>query len=316
MSADRTVVIVAAAIFLAAFGVYVATLAPTVFFIDSGFLTVAAWSHGSAHPPGFPLFLMLTHLVTLLPMGNIAWRANLASALFAALAAAAAAMVIAEILVTVVATRPVEKRKKAKVAVEPPATAASPLVVAAAMVAGGLLLAFSRTLWAYATVAEVYALNTFLICALLAVVLRWRGTRSVRLLYAAAILGGAGLGVHYLTFGFALLGVLFFVVRVGGLTLVRSRHFAIALGLGALATIAVYAYLPIAASGNPALNWGDPEDLRQFVRHVTAKEYRSYVTADEGEDQAGDLRRLVMRELGPALVPVALLVALIGLGAS
>ena len=49
---DRNVVrVVAAAIFFVAFGVYVATLAPTVFLIDSSALTVAAWSHGSAHPP-------------------------------------------------------------------------------------------------------------------------------------------------------------------------------------------------------------------------------------------------------------------------
>ncbi len=305
---------VAAAIFFVAFAVYVATLAPTVFLIDSGFLTVAAWSHGSAHPPGFPLFLMLTHLATLLPFGNIAWRANLASAFFSALASAAAAIAIAETLLTAT-MRPATRPRKGKGA-EPPRAEASRAVIAAAMVAGGLLLAFSRTLWAYATVTEVYALNTFLICALLAVVLRWRRTRSVRLLYVAAVLAGAGLGVHYLTFGFALAGVLIFVVATGGLTLVRSRTFVVTMVLGALAIVAVYAYLPLAARGNPALNWGDPEDLRHFVRHVTAKEYRSYITSDEGEDQVGDLRRLVFREFGPAMFPVALLVALIGLVAA
>lgn len=310
VSAERTVAIVAAAIFFVAFAVYVATLAPTVFLIDSGTLTTAAWSRGSAHPPGFPLFLMLTHLATLLPAGNVAWRANLASAFFAALASAAAAIVVAEILLTVTIRKAV-KKKAARQESGP-----SPAVIAPAMVAGGLLLAFSRTLWAYATVTEVYALNTFLICALLAVVLRWRRTRSTGLLYGAAVLAGAALGVHYLTFGFVLAGVLLFVVRTGGLTLLRSRSFAVAVVLGVLATTAVYAYLPLAARGNPALNWGDPENARNFVRHVTAKEYRSYVTADEGEDQVGDFRRLVVRELGPALFPVALLLSLIGLGTS
>lgn len=316
VSADRTVVSVAAAIFVAAFGVYVATLAPTVFLIDSGTLTVAAWSCGSAHPPGFPLFLMLTHLATLLPAGNIAWRANLASAFFAALASASAAVVVAEMLMApmVAALRRTGRRKAKRM--EPSRTGPSLSVIAPAMVAGGLLLAYSRTLWAYATVTEVYALNTFLICALLAVVLRWRRIRSTRLLYCGAVLAGAALGVHYLTFGFVLLGVLFLVVKTGGLALLRSRSFAVAVLLGALTTMAVYAYLPLAARGNPALNWGDPDDARDFVRHVTAKVYRSYITADEGGDQVGDLRRFVVQEFGPALFPAALLLAAIGLGAS
>lgn len=303
----------AAAVFLVAFAVYVATLAPTVFLIDSGTLTVAAWSRGSAHPPGFPLFLILTHLATLLPAGSVAWRANLASAFFAALASAAAAIVVAEVLLAATIRQPVRRKIKRT---DPPRTAPSLSVIAPAMVTGGLLLAWSRTLWAYATVTEVYALNTLLICALLAVVLRWRRTRSTRLLYAAAVLAGSALGVHYLTFGFVLAGVLFLVVRSGGLALLRSRSFAVAVALGALTTVAVYAYLPLAARGNPALNWGSPDDARGFVRHVTAKEYRSYVTAEEGEDQAGEFRRLVVREFAPALFPAALLLALLGLGAS
>jgi hypothetical protein len=313
VSADRTVGSVAAAVFVVAFAVYVATLAPTVFLIDSGTLTVAAWSRGSAHPPGFPLFLMLTHLATLLPAGNIAWRANLASAFFAALAAAAAAIVVAEILLAATMRQPVRRKIKRT---EPSRTEPSPSVIAPAMVAGGLLLAWSRTLWAYATVTEVYALNTFLICALLAVALRWRRTRSTRLLYGGAVLAGAGLGVHYLTFGFVLGGVLLLVVRTGGRALLRSRSFAVAVLLGALTTMAVYAYLPLAARGNPVLNWGNPDNPRGFVRHVTAREYRSYVTAEEGGDQAGEFRRLVVRELGPALFPAALLLAAIGLGTS
>ena len=306
---------VAAAIFLVAFAIYVVTLAPTVFLIDSGLLTVAAAAGGNAHPPGFPLYLLLTHLATLLPVGSVAWRVNLASAVFAALATAAAALVVAEIILGTPVRRVVTERRKGKKG-EPPAASAPALsVLAPAMVAAGLLLAFSRTLWAYATVAEVYALNTFLICALLAVALRWRRTRSTRLLYTAAVLAGAGLGVHYLTFGFALLGVLLLLAVSGGVALLRSRALLVAIVLGALTAMAVYAYLPLAARGNPALNWGDPQTPRTFFNHVSAKEYRGYITADEGGDQGGALRGFVVRELGPAIFPAAVLAGLIGLGA-
>ena len=41
-------------------------------------------------------------------------------------------------------------------------------------VGAGLLMAFSRTLWAYATITEVYALNALLILLVFFLVVRWR----------------------------------------------------------------------------------------------------------------------------------------------
>ena len=49
-------------------------------------------------PPGFPFFLMVTHVFTWLPFGSIAVRTNVASAFFAALACALVALSAAEIL--------------------------------------------------------------------------------------------------------------------------------------------------------------------------------------------------------------------------
>ena len=64
--------IAAGIVFVAAFALYLKTLAPAVGPTDSGELTTAVWSLGNAHPPGFPFFLMLTHLFTWLPFGSIA----------------------------------------------------------------------------------------------------------------------------------------------------------------------------------------------------------------------------------------------------
>ncbi|HEX9500344.1 MAG TPA: DUF2723 domain-containing protein, partial [Thermoanaerobaculia bacterium] len=79
---------IALIVFVIALATYLSTLAPTVALIDSGELTDAAWSLGNGHPPGFPLFVLLTHFFTLLPVHSVAWRANLASAFFSAAAAA------------------------------------------------------------------------------------------------------------------------------------------------------------------------------------------------------------------------------------
>src|SRR5437016_1291499 len=81
-------------VFIASLVLYVCTLAPTVTLVDSGELIVAARSLGVAHPPGFPLYVLLAHLATLVSIGNVAVRVNGASALFAALASSVVTLVV------------------------------------------------------------------------------------------------------------------------------------------------------------------------------------------------------------------------------
>ena len=90
----------AGAVFLVALVMYSWTLAPTVTLTDSGELIVAAYGLGVAHPPGFPLWVMLAHLASLVPVGSVAVRINLSSAIFAAFASAVLTLVVVELLVT------------------------------------------------------------------------------------------------------------------------------------------------------------------------------------------------------------------------
>ena len=292
---------IAAAIFLIALTVFILTLAPSVAFIDSGLLTVAAWSGGNAHPPGFPLYLLLTKLIMLLPLRSIAWRANLASALFAAGACAMVALATAEALLYA----PAVPGKKKKSAVAPP----SSLKVALGMAIAGLLLLFGRTLWGYATIAEVYALNTFLLAAILWMVLRWRRTRAARDLYIAAAVSGLALGVHHVTVGITLIAVAVFVLKTGKF----SREVRVAIVIAFVAGIAVYAYLPIAASHEAALNWGDPSNAKQIWQHVSAAQFRSFMKTSAGSSQLGVIARLIGREFGPPRFPGIAILAVIGL---
>src|SRR5437870_8249140 len=90
----------AGAVFLIALLLYSWTLAPTVTLTDSGELIVVAHGLGVAHPPGFPLWVILAHLASLVPLGNVAVRINFSSALFAALASAILTLVVAELMIT------------------------------------------------------------------------------------------------------------------------------------------------------------------------------------------------------------------------
>ena len=312
----------AAVVFVGAFGLYLWTLAPTVTLVDSGELIVAARTLGVAHPPGFPLYVLLAHLVTLLPVGSIAVRVNVASALFAACASAFVALATLEAMTADRAAAPPapskltpkERRARAKAAPEAPA-APEPQAIAFALLAG-LLFACSRTLWAYATMAEVYALNSLLIAVIVWLLLRWRRTRNDRSINAAALVFGLALGVHHVTVGLLLPAFATLVLLTEGGSFLFSRRLLMA-GAWAVAGLVVYAYLPIAASRSPLLNWGDPRTLDRFLAHVTGFQYRVFF-ATRPEDighQLAEFLRLAGREFGPVRLPLALALAYVGLGA-
>ena len=77
--------LVSGGLVLAAFCLYLLTLAPTVLEADSGEFQFVPWLPGITHPPGYPLYTLLGWLWThLLPLNDVAWRMNLLSAVFAA----------------------------------------------------------------------------------------------------------------------------------------------------------------------------------------------------------------------------------------
>src|SRR5512135_3391282 len=61
--------VVMLAVPVAAFLVYLRTLAPGVDFIDAGELTTVAWTLGIAHPTGYPLFTLVGWGMSHLPVG-------------------------------------------------------------------------------------------------------------------------------------------------------------------------------------------------------------------------------------------------------
>ena len=73
--------------FFLALGLYVLTLAPTVatIFDDSLEFQLVTYLLGIAHPTGYPLYTLLGWLFTRLPVGDVAFRVNLMSAVFGAL---------------------------------------------------------------------------------------------------------------------------------------------------------------------------------------------------------------------------------------
>lgn len=160
------------ATFFIALTVYVLTLQPTVGLEDSGELVVASDYLGVPHPPGYPIWTLLTwffqwvfHSVTFHGHPNPAWAVNLFSAVAGAAACGVLAMLISRSGVdllrslTKVSSMLGEKTER--------------LFSATAGIAGGLLLAFSQGMWSQSVIAEVYSLNILFQSLLLLFLYRW-----------------------------------------------------------------------------------------------------------------------------------------------
>src|SRR5207245_8108786 len=327
---SRAEFLCASMVFLAALLLYCCTLAPTVTLTDSGELIVVAHGLGVAHPPGVPFWIMLAHLASLVPLGNVAVRINFSSALFAALASAMLTLVLAELIITasyVPKTKERGARKKTRTA----DSVVDPVLIFAPAVGAGLLMAFSRTLWSYATIAEVYTLNTLLILTVFFLMLRWRRcivadqtnisspiTIHDSWLYAATLVFGLALGVHHVTVGLILPALAILVYWTEGLIFFTSRRllYAALISIGGL--VAVYAYLPFAASRSPVINWGNPRSVQEIWWHITGRQYRVFLsfTPKMMGAQFFEFCKMASREFGPAWLPFPLVFAFAGIGSA
>lgn len=200
---------------LAAFALYVRTLTPGVLDGDSGEWQYMANLLGVPHSTGYPTYVLLAKVVTLFPVGNAAWRVNLFSALCAALTLP---------VVYLLAKRVARSR------------------IAAFFAAS--FFALMPTLWASATIAEVYALNTLLIALTLYFAIRFFDTARPRDLYLMALCFGLALTNHRIAFFIApaLLAVVWFKRRE-----LNWKKFAFA-ALAFLVPLTLYLYIPLRAS--------------------------------------------------------------------
>jgi len=123
-------------------------------------------------------------------------------------------------------------------------------------------------LWSYATVAEVYSLNTALLTLALFFLL---GSSDVR---AALLFFGMALAVHHVSALFLAPGLAYFLWKSHRRSL-KPVHL-----LFLLPGIATYLYLPVRAHQNPILNWGNPATIERFLWHVSGKQYRSNFISD------------------------------------
>jgi hypothetical protein len=227
-----------------AFAVYLRTLMPEVAFGDWAEMQSVPHLLGIAHPTGYPTYILSAWLFELIPIGSVAFRANLFSAILVAAALATLSLIAQRLGVR-------------------------PLLGAAA----ALALAAVGTVWSAATVARMDPLHLLFVALLVHRALCWADQRRPRDLLIAGLLLGLALGNHLLTLAVA--PFLFaFVAWAGRHDLLRRPWLLLAAPAATLAGLAVYLYIPLAAAASPPLAYNHPTTLDGVLWLLTGTQFR------------------------------------------
>lgn len=225
----------------AAFGLpfllYLLTLAPTIYNLDSAELTIAAATGGLVRATGYPLYLLLGRAWSLLPIGDVGYRMNLFSAFNGAF--------------TVALTERILRRWQ----VGPWATF------------GALgLLTCATYFWALSLIAEVYTLHTALMACLILLLLRWTDDPTPRRLALVGLVTGLSLSHHAATV-LLIPGCLWYLVTVAPRRLSTPLLFFPMLG-ALLVGMSIYLYLPLRYRTVPAFNYAGYYDAAGTFRSI------------------------------------------------
>jgi len=225
-----------------AFLVYAFTAAPGITMEDSGDFMNGVITLGIVHPPGYPLYTMLGHLFSLIPVGDPAYTVNLFSSLWGALCLGIMFLVFRTLSIGSLYA-----------------------------LFTSLLLGFTAVFWSKTAVAEVYTFNAFLLASIVFWILSYNRDKKKWQLYLAAFTTGLALSNHYPLTILSGVGLLFLLDRRG----LHAQDFLKA-PLFLVLGLTPYLYLFIQAH-NPGIeyNMGRLSDFRMVIDHILRRQYPS-----------------------------------------
>ncbi len=258
---------------LSLFGLYLRTLAPGLTWAnggaDGGDLIAAAATGGIPHPTGYPTYLLLAQIFQAMPLGSLAFRTNLMSAVATCLAAGLVYMLVTRFL-----------------------SPASPIKYWPAGLLAGYAFGLAPLVWSQGVITEVYALHSFFVVLIIYVatfpVPSSESSRN-RLDGLLGLVCGLALGNH-VTSGL-LVPAAFLAVSISRQPTIEGTPRAVWSGLRGLrldgrallrqsvwliAGLCIYLLLPVRALSGSAINWGNPLTPGRFWWLVSGQLYRDY----------------------------------------
>jgi len=221
------------------FLVYLYSLCPTVYLIDSGELAAVSYTLGIAHPTGYPLYTLISYLFAHLP-GEPIRNLNILSALFSCIAALLLYLNLSKTL-------------KDKFL---------PFVITS-------LFAFSPAIWRTSITNEVYPLTGLFCIILLDLLFNLKDSRTYYVLMFSI---GLSFTNHIIIFSIAV-PIFFYILFV-----YKPDIKKILLGLFfALVGFSLYLYLIFRTLGNAEIAWGNVCNIQRLFWHLTGKQYQVWM---------------------------------------
>ncbi len=276
------------------FIIYLTTIAPSVVQIDSGELAAVQATLGIAHPTGYPLYTIIGYIFTLIPLPfTKIFQLNLLAAIYCSAGVGVFSITAKLVLdnLDLFSTKRIEikkkelKQSKKNGAQNKPVEKKNNIPELSKYISiafAAFALAFSRTFWFQSTSVEVYSLHILLINLIILFLVKAylqkndnpkSGTNSWLLFAVYLALGFS----NHMTTLLILPGTAYLYFNKNKFNAASFKQLAFMLLLFFPILFLIYSYLPIRASQNPAINWGNPIDLERIMRHVSGKQYQVWL---------------------------------------
>ncbi len=283
ISENRRVALVALASSACSFALYIVLAARDVMFGDGPELTAAAVTGGVAHPPGYPLWVMLGHLLSLFPAGPLPFRVNLTACLYHAL-----------VVGLVFASAYVLTRR-----------------FGPALFAAALLAIASPLFVTWSLQAEVFSLNDLFAAAVVLVSLLWLDDPlRWRLMLPLAVLFGLGLSHHQTLILLAPLPL--WAAWCGRDALLKTKGVVKTGAFAALVLVLGYAlpYAHTLVASQHLHGWflGAAPDLPRLIDLIDRRAYGYFNLVPGAADRGGNLLSHASVLIGSAGWPYAFIV--------
>ena len=245
-------------------GAYLSLTCPTIFWGDSGLLVASAYVLGIPQPTGHPLFSTLGKFITLLPLGNIAFKLNLLGIIFTLLSFYLILAVMEKL------QRIISLKENLEVS---PFEKSIPIIISTAFSVSNMVLFQVQAV-------ETYSLNLFISLLLIFTAVKceesfclqdYRGSKNI--FFLASFLFGIGFGNHSLLILTVWLPLMFYFVSRFYLAKINAS-FILSVLLFAILGLSIYIYLPLRAHTIPIANGGDPQTLGRFYWVISGEVYR------------------------------------------
>jgi hypothetical protein len=207
---------------------------------------------GILHDPGYPSYVLIAHLFTLLiPFGSVALRVNLFSLVCAAL--------------NVAGVQLLARRLGA------PRWACS---------AGALTLAASAGFWFYSGFAKHDMFSGLMFLLSLHMLVAWQARPATARLLALAVAVALGLGSSWPLEVLVLPAVAFVLLRFRRRLSIPSL--ASAMGVGLVLLAGIYGFVMIRAAQNPAIDWGAASTPSRLLALVRRSDFTAHGSTARG----------------------------------